>query len=248
MTRTFALATAAILGSFGGIAAADVNQTIEIIDRPRTLPARTLELSLQLGIVRTPGGPMGEASTGTGVALGIGYGFTPDFEARLLYGFSIDPSSAKGPLLIGGAYSLVHVGAFQAAADLFVGYNFGSENALPLAIGVEAQLKLGSKLALFTPGHQLSFGLEDPNAILLDLPIGLGYQASRNLFLDIQTTIARIALSEGETSVWGADFIPITLEAFYSVTNAVDFGVTFSDDLDNAGDTYALGLLVRLFL
>jgi hypothetical protein len=230
------------------VAAAEVNQPIEIIDRPRTLPASQLELSLQLQLQHAPGVAPAGSTNVTTVGFGGGYGITSELEARLGYAFGLDPSSGKGPLSIGGAYSLVSAPLFTAAADAFTGYDLAGENLLPLQVGVEAQLKIGSQIALFTPGHQLSIGLSGDNPIGLHLPVGIGFQLAPKVFVDAQTEIAYIAMRGGGTRVFGADFIPVRLEGFYSVSSAFDLGVWLADDLKSAGDFFQVGVLGRLFL
>lgn len=230
------------------LAAADVNQPVEIIDRSRTLPPSELELSAGLVLAHTPAGDMVAARTTTGLELGAGYGFTPALEARIGYGIGLDPSSGKGPLSLGAAYDLVRTPVLTAAVDAFGGYDLGAEDPLPLRVGVEAQLKLGAKLAVFTPGHQLSFGLAGKNPIGLHLPVGIGFQPTRQIFVDLQTEIAYLGFKEGGTRVFGADEIPLRVDAFYSITNAIDLGVWLADDLKRAGDVYQLGAIGRVFL
>jgi len=244
--QTLLLSCIAALGA-PTLAVADVQQPVEIIDRSRTLPASTLELAANLAFTRIVPA-MGDGRTVTDLGVSAGYGFTPALEGRIGYGLGLDPSSGRGPLVIGGAFDLLKAANLTAALDLFTGYHVGVEELLPLQIGVEAQLKLTDTLAVFTPGHQLAIGLSGDNPIGLHLPIGLGFQAAPRVFVDVQTEIAYLGFRGGNGRLFGDDHVPLRLEGFYSPSNAFDLGLWLSDDLKQAADAYQLGVSARLFL
>jgi hypothetical protein len=231
-----------------GLAHAEVNQPQQILDRGRVLPQSELEARLDLGFTRVAAGT--STTTVTGTTLGVGYGIAEKLELRLNYGFTIDPSSSgKGPLGIAVGYSVLNTGPLSMAVGGGLGYNVGPGELTPLQLGADVQFKLGEKMALFTPGRQLSIGLAGSSKpITLGLPVGFRYQAAPNVFTEVSTTIVSLGLSHANTTVFGADFVPVNLGAVYSLSNAIDLGVTLSDDLKAAGDTFGLGVFGRLYL
>ena len=95
-------------------------------------------------------------------------------------------------------------------------------------LGIEAQLKLGDKAAIFTPGQQLSIGLEEPNRVDLALPVGVGYQAAPNFFVAAQTQVLNVGISESDSGVIFADYLPLSLAATFSPSNTIDVGASIS--------------------
>jgi opacity protein-like surface antigen len=249
MKKKTLLATSAML-LVPTLAAAEVNQPQEIIDRPRTTPGGQITVGGDLGLVVIDGNPIGLGLSGL-------YGVDDKIEVGAAYGFSLKDFEIKGDLGVHAAYSFLDAGALTAAADIGVGYNIFGEALDPLAVGVEAQFKLGDKAAVFTPGKQLSIGLEDPNAINLALPVGIGFQAAPNIYAAVQTQVLNIGISEADSGFIFADYLPLSLGATFSPSNTLDVGasITWGDFLaeDAAGDTVGfkhptLGLHGRLHI
>jgi hypothetical protein len=247
--RSSATLAALVMLSLAGAVRADVSQPTAIIDRPRTLPEQEFEASLLLGVGRegTTTTTGTTYATSTGIDVGIGYGFTRAFEARLSYGFGVDPTS-RGPIGVAIGYALDRHGRFTSAFDAGVGYDLGPDHLAPLTLGFAAQGVLSPRVALFTPGHQLKIDLSGDNPAGIRLPIGLGYQANWHFWVDAQVELAYIPLHGGGGKAFGADYLPFRFDAIYAITNAFDLGLTFADDFKAAGDSYDIGGFVRIFL
>jgi hypothetical protein len=50
------------------------------------------------------------------------------------------------------------------------------------------------------------------------------------------------------TLLFGADFVPLGLGAWFSPQKNLDLGVTFSDDLKHAGDRYVITFGGRYYI
>lgn len=225
------LLVAPVLALIPSIAAAEVNQPQEIIDRPRTLPAGELQVGGDISLWVVDGNP-------TGMTLGGAYGVNEKLEAGVSYGFALKEFEAKGSLDVHAAYSLLNAGNLTLAGDVGVGYNINGEALNPLGLGAELQYKLGPKMAIFSPGQQLEIGLEEPNAITLGLPVGFAYQASPALHVAALTEIANISLKDSTTTVILDDFTPLAVQVTYSPSNTLDLsaGIGLFDLLE--GESY----------
>ena len=202
-------------------AAAEVNQPQEIIDRPRTTPGGQITLGADLGMFVVDTTPIGLGLSGL-------YGVDDKIEIGVGYGFALKEFEAKGDLGVRAAYNFLSAGNLTAAGDIGLGYGFGSEALAPLGLGVEAQLKLGDQLAVFTPGQQLSIGLEEPNAIDFGLPVGVAYQAAPNIHVAVQTKVLNIGISETDSGFIFADYLPLSIGATFSPSNTLDIGASIS--------------------
>ena len=240
------------------LAMADVNQPEEIIDRPRTLPASEMEGSLDLAISGIS--VAGASQTNEAATLAAGFGITNELEARasILLGKG---TNNGGDLTVNLAYKLPASGALSMAVDAGIGYNFDSSNTDALTAGLDLQFKINNQLAVYTPGHQLAIALSgDPKPIVLSIPVGVRYQAANNIFAFLQTNIANISISNSSTAVLFADFIPITVGGFYSLSNKLDVGANFTYVHDGAEDfgsqaaaatglsSWELGVVARAYM
>ena len=81
------------------------------------------------------------------------------------------------------------------------------------------------------------------------MKVGVGFQATPQIYAFASTTLAGFALSGGGSSVYiFSDFIPISVGAFYSASDKLDLGAEFSDDLKNAGDFYSIAFTARYWV
>ena len=254
------LLVAPVLALIPSLAAAEVNQPQEIINRPRTLPAGQLELGADLHIDAFGDGDLGLAlgvplvpDYGQGPGLSIGYGVNEKLEVRARYAMLLKEFEAKGSLDVSAAYSILDAGNLTAALDGGIGYTLLEpvDGLNPLTLGAEVQFKLSDKMAIFTPGHQLSIGLEDPQPINLTVPVGLGYQANEKIFVSMQTQALNLGLKDSDSSVILADPTPLSLQLRFSPSNTMDLGggITFADITD--GDSISeplLNLSARLYM
>ncbi len=187
------------------------------------------------------------------ITVGVGYGITDDFELGFAsYSF---PTSAAGEGAIGAnlGYKLARGaagGKMEAIARLSGGYLLALDGILlPLGLGVQVQYLVNEKIAVVTPGNQLLIGLEEPNPIGFDLPVGAGFQATPELFVALQTSLLSIAIKDaGDSTFIFADRTPIALTATYNVMPALDVHAGISMDLTNEpGDTFSILLGARYY-
>ncbi len=233
------------VGATASMALADVNQPQEIINRPRTTPGGQITVGGDFGILIAPD-PIG---TSMGLVGGGLYGVNDKLEVGASYGFSLKDFEAKGDIGVTAAYGILD-GNLSVAADVGFGYSLLAEGLEPLTLGAEVQFKVNDKLAVYSPGHQINVALEgDPKPITLGLPVGVGYQVNPQIFAHIDTNLASISIADSETAVFGADFIPLTVGAFFSPSNTMDFGGSVGwFDLKESSDFIFINLNARLHM
>lgn len=149
---------------------------------------------------------------------------------------SVDPATmmtttrtAKG--LQVGIWARYHLGAKLSA--------FSGLPALPSSAG-----SLGKTAPLPPIPYQLSIGLSSVDAIALDIPAGLGYQATPKLYAFGVLDLAHLGMSNSTSAVVFSDFIPISLGGFYAASK-MDIGAVFSDDLKQGADYLRFDVVVR---
>jgi hypothetical protein len=183
----------------------------------------------------------------------LGYGITDDLEVQVPYAFATREFEAKGSLNVDIGYKLLRGamdGKLEAIARVRGGYNLLGEVANPVMLGVHVQYNITDTLAVisgFPSTQQLSIAVDGPmgapKPIDLNLPIGVGYQATPLLYLQVDTKLARLGLRDSSNAFLFADTTPAALTVTYNVVNALDVHASIGTDLSNApGD--ALSFLV----
>ncbi len=185
----------------------------------------------------------------------FGYGITDDLEIAFAdYTFASD-AAGDGRIAANLGYKILRGaagGKLEMIARVQGGYGLAetvnammeSEGALlPLNLGVHVQYNLNDKLCLITPGQQISIGLTEGNRSALDLPVGVGYQATPELYTQLDTSLAHINLHGDATTVIFADTTPVTLTAIYNAMPELDVLAAIGTDVSNDPDQY-LTLLV----
>jgi hypothetical protein len=134
---------------------------------------------------------------------------------------------------------------------IFSGSPFG-----PAVPGTLAGLAIGGIPTHNTQQH-LSMSLEDNGPILFDVPVGVGFQATPDLFAYLDTTLASFAISNspykemsGKTKsavFFGGDDLelPLHVGAYYAFDKNIDLGGALLTNLDSAGDLYVISLAAR---
>lgn len=233
------------IAASASMALADVNQPQEIIMRPLTTPGGQITVGGDVAILIIP-----DLDTGIGLGFSGRYGLDEKIEVGAGYGLALAPEfDAKGDLFVAGAYNIME-GNLSVSADIQTGYDLFSETVDPLEIGARVRFRLNDQLAIQSGGGQLNIALDgDPKPITLDVPVGVAYQASPALYAFLNTNLASISISESETLVFGSDFIPLQVGAFFSPSNTMDVGASIGwFDLKEASDTLVIGLSGRLHM
>ena len=265
---TLALLSVAML-SVPTLAAADVNQPEEIIDRPRVLPLGELEVNGTLDIAsiqETSTNGAGALFTSTHsdgfLTIGAGYGFVKGCELRGAYTFGINNfDDGQGALSITAACSLPSNGPLSMAIDAGSGYVIDGSSVLPFTVGVDLQYKLNSQWALFTPGQQLSIvfsggsgpvlgggGTSGTTSVALALPVGVRFQAQHNIFLFAETELGNINLGHSSNALLFSDFVPLQLGGYFSPNHQLDLGAFLNfADLKNESGVVDFELTARAF-
>lgn len=227
------------------LAMAEVNQPQEIIMRPLTTPGGQITVAGDLAFLIIP-----DVDTGIGLGIGGSYGVDDNIEVGAAYGLSLAPEfEAKGDFRVEAAYRIMD-GNLAVAADVATGYDLFSESIDPLALGARVRFRLNDQLAIQSGGGQLRIALDgDVKPITLGLPVGVAYQASPQIHAFVNTELANISISDSETIVFGADYIPLAVGAFFSPSNTMDLGGAISwFDLKEASDFIAITLTARLHM
>jgi hypothetical protein len=256
------LATAATeaepAGSGTAVTAAPASAPAPPAERyPRAVIARPLTLPAGLGVLGADATANHDFTAMAGAPI-VGYGLTDDLEVQVPYAFSARDFEIKGTLNADLGYKLLRGaadGKLEAIARIRGGYDLVAETATPLMIGVHVQYNLTDTLAIIsgTPGsQQLRIALDDGGTgarpIDLSLPVGLGWQATGQLYFQLDTRLVQLALHDASTVVLGADATPVALTAVYNVLPALDVQAVIATDLSNTpGDAVSFLLGARYY-
>jgi len=228
-------------------------------------------------LVRTTNDPttmMTTTNTLAGFAIGAAYGVDDKIEIGGDYAFSLSPGDVKGPLTFHIAYRYAHDPKLEVAFAGALGLDFVDTTATTTTtyfgfqFAAWVRYHIASKVSLFTgsPGlpssplpldkfslplpplaYQLQLGLAGGAAIAIELPVGIAFQATPNVYTFASINIANIKIHDTVNAFLFADFIPIALGGFYSM-DKLDLGVVFADDLKDAGNHLAFSLTARYFM
>jgi len=241
----------------------------------RSLVTRHGELEVHGGlptlVLTLPGAMPGmtTSTTSEGLAIGATYGIGEHVEIGGDYAVSLSPGSVSGPLTLHGAYlALARPKLDVAIAGAFVVDPTTPTTSYGLQLGGWVRYRATPKVAVFTglpalPSspvslsklslalpplpYQLAIGLTSGSAIAFDLPAGVGYQLAPNVYTFAMLNLAHLRLSNTQTALLFADFIPVTVGGFYS-RDRLDLGATFADDLKQGTDYLSFELVARYAL
>lgn len=199
---------------------------------PRAVIARPLTLPKGLAQVGADLGANNDFSVLTANVV-AGYGISDDLELTGFYLFGLKDFEIKGSFDADIGYKLLRGaagGKFEAIARVRAGYNVLGEISNPLRVGVQAQYNVTDKFGVITPGQQFSAALEEVTVagvsggreIFLQLPVALGYQATPELYVQLDTTLAKIKIADSASAYIGADTTPIAVTATYNAMPALD--------------------------
>jgi len=225
---------------------------------PRSVIARPLTLPANLAVLGADATANHDFSAMGGAPI-VGYGFTDDLEVQVPYAFSTRELELKGSVNVDVGYKLLRGaldGKLEAIARVRGGYDFLASAVTPLMLGVHVQYNLTDTLAIIsgTPGsQQLRISLENGAAMTkpidLSLPLGIGFQPTTELYLQLDTKLFQVALHDSANVVIGADATPVALTVVYNVLPALDVQAVVATDLSNTpGDTLSFLAGARYYL
>jgi hypothetical protein len=140
-----------------------------------------------------------------------------------------------------------------------------SSTAFGLQLGAWVRYRVAPKVSLFTGlpatpngaasltklafplpplSYQLALGITSAAPVALELPAGVGIQATPNVYAFATIDLAHIKLANTANAFLFRDFIPIALGGFYSLPK-VDIGAVFADDLEKAADYLSFEIMAR---
>lgn len=200
-----------------------------IIDRPLTYPKGLAAVGVD--VVTSTSNFVDPAL----VKLMAGYGITDDLEIAFgRYSFITD-DAGKGDIDVNLGYKLLRGaagGKLELIGRVETGYSLATEGMKPLLVGAHVQYNVTPKIALFTPGQQLSFALDgDPKPITFSVPVGVGFQANKTVWLQLETTLATLKISNSTNRFIFSDTTPVALTGYINVMPALDVLAGVSADL-----------------
>jgi hypothetical protein len=233
----------------------------EIVARPRTLPkdafAGLADLDIQHSSVTVNGAA--EGLTTIGLRLGGSYGITDALELGLAY--ELYPHTPDrgvvfpGPLDLRAAYRVYAQGKLSAAAQVRIDHDFDRKTSDVYA-GAYVHYRVTPALAIYSPGEQLVAAVQraDRGTVAaikpasFHLPVGLGYQLDGKLYLYGEIELAKLNINADANAFLFADYVPLRLGGFYSVSHQLDVGLAFEfPDLKDLAGGYAVLLRARAY-
>ena len=238
----------------------------EIALRPPTLNAGMLEVHGSLPIFKT-GGTFGDDTLILGGG-GVSYGVSNELELGGDYAFEVSPEVDAGGVFAGHLlYRLTHNDQMSAALGAGLRYSHAADDAVIFTGGVAFRYRLNKQVSIFSntsgmplcgsclqllgpvTGQFLVARSGDTTGVVLNLPVGVGFQVSPELYLFGETVIATFILSPESAHINEfSDYIGLHAGAWYSASKQLELGAGFGDDLKNASDIYLIELRARIFL
>jgi len=205
-----------------------------VIARPLTLPSRVAVLGADAIANHDFGAMWGAPILGTGI--------TDELEVLVPYTFATRELETKGSLAIDVGYAFVRGalgGKLEVVARARSGYDFLTEDRTAISFGVHAQYNLTDYLCIVSgvPGtQQLRIAPEDQmgrTPIDVSVPVGIGFQAMPTLYLQLDTKLAQLSISDSENLLFGRDTTPASLTVVWNAVHALDLQAAIGTDLSN---------------
>ncbi len=238
-----------------------------VADRPTTLNAGMIEFR---GDVAVFGFSTSGSSSDTFSLAGIGasLGISDAIEIGGDYAFQVSPDVDAAGVLAGHLQlRLAHGGPLSASLGISTLYSH-SADGIVLAGGLNVRYRLSPQVSLYTMTSgvplcggclkvlgpvtgQFLIGIptHGDTEVVLNLPIGLGIQASPEVYLYAETSLATIQLSPSSDSIAsGGDYIGVNLGAWFAASKQLDLGISFADDLKHASDLYLVELAAKVHI
>ena len=246
--------------------AAAATELVPIADREPTVRAGGIELHGSLPIFAEP--DIGSDKLILG-GIGGAFGVTDGLELGADYAFEVSPETDAAGVLAGHALFRIahdeHVSAALGGAFLYS----NAADGMVFAGGLSLRYRLSKEVSIFSASSgiplcgsclqllgpvtgQLLIARDNDGGeslVALSLPIGIGIQASPQVYLFGETVLSTILLSpESESIVDFQDYIGLHLGGWISASKNLDIGGGFANDLKQASDAYLIELRARLLL
>lgn len=220
---------------------------------PRSVIARPLTLPKNLAMLGADAISNNDFSSMLASPI-VGYGITDELDVQVPYTFATRDFEGRGSIGVDVGYAFLR-GALDGKLELVArvrgGYDTLGTEPTPLMIGVHAQYNATPWLAIISgvPGTQqlrVSLAEDASMATPIDftLPLGVGLQPTPELYLQIDTQLATIDISDSANAFLFKDTTPVSLTAVYNVIDVLDIQAAIGTDLSNSpGDslTFLLG-------
>lgn len=164
-----------------------------------------------------------------------GYGITDDLEINFgAYAFPTN-DAGKGSIDLNAGYKLLRGaagGKLEMIGRVQTGYSLANEGLNPLLLGAHVQYNVTPKIAIITPGQQLSIALDGDNkAVFFALPVSVGVQIMPKLYAQLDTTLASFKIANSENAFIFGDTTPIAITGFYTPMPNLDVFAGFALNL-----------------
>lgn len=190
-----------------------------------------------------------------------GYGINDKLEINGYYTFALEEFESKGQLDVNVGFAAIRGavgGKLEVIPRAQIGYDFLAEGMNPFKVGAQAVFNLTDKVQLITPGQQLSIALEEvgedgDKPVAFGLPVALGFQATPELFFQIDTKLATLGISDSDDAIIFSDETPLRVTGIFNVMPALDVsaGFGFSNltppDGTDLGDTMEFVAGIRYY-
>ncbi len=193
-----------------------------VIDRPFSYPQGLAGVGFDVATAATNSRLFNPAT----LRVLAGYGITDKLEIGFgRYAFaSSDASDGSMDANIG--YQLVDGaagGRLTVYGRVQTGYSLARDGMLPLQLGFQVGYLVTPKIAVFTPGQQLSLAIAgDPKPIALSVPISAGVQAAEIVWVQLDAWIADLNISHSANAFIVADSTPLAFSSTINVMPALD--------------------------
>lgn len=179
---------------------------------------------------------MTESARADGIGLNGTYGLSDQINVGLTYliGLGVvgdNDFKAAGPLTLWGGYQIKHEPKLSIAATADFMVNLDNTDEMAIHAGLGARYMVAPKIGVYTGapygpgpvGQHLSISLASKGPITFGIPVGAMFQATPEMNLHVSTTLATIAISNaGDTSFFGADYIPLSVGGLFAVNKNID--------------------------
>lgn len=200
------------------------------------------------------------SGTADAINVSAAYGVSDQINAGLGYAVPLGVAgdndfNAAGNLDLWGGYQIKHDPKMSVAATADFAVDLDNTDDMEIHAGLGFRYTVAPKIGVFTGapygpgpvGQHLSISLASDGPITFSVPVGAMFQATPELNVNVMTTLANISISNSDTAVFGADYIPLYLGGLFAVNKNIDVQAQFGlPDLKEAGfDLYTLSLGAR---